>query len=307
MAKEIRIGTRDSQLALWQANYCKDLLESHGYQCTIVTIKSKGELNLTSPLYEMGVQGIFTKSLDIALLNGDVDLVVHSLKDVPTQIAKGIRVAAIPSRGNSTDSIVYKIGKEPDLSQPLTIATSSLRRKAQWLSKYPHHKIVPIRGNINSRLRKLMEEEMDGVIFATAGIERINLEVPFQQELDWMLSAPSQGALGFYCREDDESLATLCQSFNDDETFNCTSQERMFLRTLGGGCSMPIAAKVTKTDNTYTLRGNIVNIEGTQTIEVEKSTQDCSIKDLGRLAALELLDSGARALIAEIKKDIDNV
>src|SRR5258705_700590 len=197
MGKLIRIGTRDSQLAAWQATQVKELLARYGLASELVYIKSEGDIDLKTPLYEMGVQGIFTKSLDIALLNNKIDIAVHSMKDVPVQLAKGIVQAAILKRASYKDLFVYR---ETDffLNDPSSkdvIATSSIRRKAQWLHRYPNHVIANLRGNINTRLQKVKDNNWQGAIFAAAGLERINLRPQNCIELDWMLPAPAQGAI----------------------------------------------------------------------------------------------------------------
>src|SRR5262245_46855586 len=225
MKKHIRIGTRESQLAVWQAEQVKNLLAEHGYAAELVYIKSEGDIDLKTPLYEMGVQGVFTRSLDIALLNDKIDIAVHSMKDVPTQLAEGIAQAAVLKRGSHKDILVLhpdlqkengvytretsrmttagsKMIKNDSLTIPLrlqpdidnvVIATSSIRRKAQWLNLCPGDKIETLRGNVNTRLRKLKESNWHGAIFAAAGLERINLRPENSIELDWMLPAPAQG------------------------------------------------------------------------------------------------------------------
>lgn len=173
MSTTIRIGTRDSELALWQAKSVQHQLEYLGYTTELVPIKSTGDIVLNKPLYEMGITGIFTKNLDIAMLNDDIDIAVHSLKDVPTALPKGIVQAAVLKRGNSNDLLVYKDNEE-FLAQPKgTIATGSLRRKAMWLNRYPEHKVVDLRGNVNTRLEKLANNDWNGAVFAAAGLERI--------------------------------------------------------------------------------------------------------------------------------------
>jgi hydroxymethylbilane synthase len=205
MDKIIRIGTRESQLAVWQATLVQQMLAKVNARSELVYIKSEGDIDLQTPLYEMGVQGIFTRSLDIALLNNRIDLAVHSLKDVPTQLPKGIIHCAVLERASYKDLLVYK-GDVPSLltqNAALTIATSSIRRKAQWLNRYPDHNIDNLRGNVNTRLKKLEESDWHGAIFAAAGLERINLRPAQSFELDWMLPAPAQGAIVVVCREDD--------------------------------------------------------------------------------------------------------
>ncbi len=198
MNKVFRIGTRDSQLAVWQATLVQDLLKQHGIESELVLVKSEGDLDLVTPLYEIGVQGIFTKTLDAALLNNRIDIAVHSMKDVPTQPAKGIVQAAVLERASYKDILVPRVvvADESTLSAYThLIATSSTRRKAQWLNRYPEHSIESLRGNVNTRLRKLAESQWYGAIFAAAGLERIGLRPDNAVELDWMLPAPAQGAI----------------------------------------------------------------------------------------------------------------
>src|SRR5580765_5220899 len=254
MGKLIRIGTRESQLAVWQATRVKELLAQNGFAAELIYIKSEGDIDLQTPLYEMGVQGIFTKSLDIALLNNKIDIAVHSMKDVPTQLAKGITQAAVLERASYKDLLVYKdssvvngqwsmVNEAPAKfealftihNSPLTIATISIRRKAQWLNRFPNHNIENLRGNVNTRLKKVEESNWDGAIFAAAGLERINLRPKDSIELDWMLPAPAQGAIMVVCRQGDDFCLESCASFNDVDTASCTKVERDFLKTLLGG------------------------------------------------------------------------
>jgi len=303
MPDKIRIGTRDSKLAIWQAEYIQSAIEAAGHPTELVFIKSEGELNLTSPLYELGVQGIFTKTLDIALLENTIDIAVHSLKDVPTQLADGLTLAATPMRGNHKDILVLKSKEIPDFESSLTIATSSLRRQAQWLNKYPNHKCEPIRGNINSRLQKLVStSHWDATILAAAGVERIGLEVPFSIELDWMLPAPSQGALAVFCRTSDEIVNSICAKLNDEHTMLCTQQERMFLRTLLGGCTLPIAAYAHILNDTMHFKGNILSVDGSQKSEVEIEAPLNASQNLGKEAALKILTQGGQAILDELKQ-----
>ena len=202
-AKIIRIGTRESQLAVWQATTVQQLLHGHGYQSELVYIKSEGDTDLKTPLYEIGVQGIFTRALDIALLNGEIDIAVHSMKDVPTVMAKGIVQAGVLPRANYGDILVKGPGfTEHDM--PKTIATSSIRRRAQWLNRYPADETDNLRGNVNTRLRKVAESNWHGAIFAAAGLERIGLRPADAVSLDWMLPAPAQGAIVVVCKENDD-------------------------------------------------------------------------------------------------------
>jgi hydroxymethylbilane synthase len=302
MRTPIRIGTRESQLAVWQATQVKELLEKEGFTSELVFIKSEGDIDLKTPLYEMGVQGVFTRSLDIALLNHKIDLAVHSMKDVPTQLPEGIKQAAVLKRGPVRDLLVYK----HDLNflsadVPANIATSSIRRKAQWLHKYPNHQLHNLRGNVNTRLRKLAEENWDGAIFAQAGLERINVRPEKSIVLNWMLPAPAQGAILIACRADDEVSFSCCQPLNDEETAMCTKIERDFLRTLLGGCSTPISALAEVEEGDVYFIGELLSPDGRQKVAVEKILPVERSAGLGRDAAEELLENGGRAIAERIR------
>ena len=299
----IRIGTRESQLAVWQATQVKDLLAEHNYTAELVYIKSEGDIDLKTPLYEMGVQGIFTRSLDAALLNDRIDVAVHSMKDVPTQLPIGLSQAAVLRRGPVADLLVIKNNTDfiNDKFCKATIATSSLRRKAQWLNRFPHHRIENLRGNVNTRLNKLQAEDWDAAIFAQAGLERIGLRPPNSMTIDWMLPAPAQGAIMVMCRTDDGETLNACSSLNDTTTALCTWIERDFLRTLLGGCSTPISALAVETNNKIHFRGNILSLDGSKKVEVEKSIESANATELGKSAAKELLANGGKMIAEEIR------
>jgi hydroxymethylbilane synthase len=317
MGQTIRIGTRESQLALWQATQVKELLAVHGFTSELVYIKSEGDIDLKTPLYEMGVQGIFTRSLDIALLNNTIDIAVHSMKDVPTQLPKGIIQAAVLKRGPVKDLLVLKdelsvmsdeLGYKNGTWSPLInhhssfiIATSSIRRKAQWLHKFPSSQMHNLRGNVNTRLRKLSEENWDGAIFAAAGLERIDLRPENSIELDWMLPAPAQGAIMVVCREEDSYALDACVHFNDADTAYCTKIERDFLRALMGGCSTPISAYAEIKDDEIHFRGNILSLDGKQKAEYETTVSIPEAVHLGDEAAEEILHTGGKAIADSIR------
>ncbi len=320
MAKVIRIGTRESQLAVWQATKVQQLLLQHNFQSELVFIKSEGDIDLQTPLYEMGVQGIFTKSLDIALLSNKIDIAVHSMKDVPTQLARGIVQASVLERASYKDLFVYKdsevvngqwsmVNEDPVKFEalfttyhlPFTIATSSIRRKAQWLNRYPNHQIENLRGNVNTRLRKVAESNWQGAIFAAAGLERIGLRPEKSIELDWMLPAPAQGAIMVVCREADDFCLQACANFNDNETAICTKAERDFLKVLQGGCSTPISALAKIKNEEIVFRGNILSVDGAEKVEIEMSCCNNEANDLGAKAAQEILLNGVNELVKGIR------
>lgn len=302
MPNPIRIGTRESELALWQANQVKDLLEKEGIATVLVPIKSDGDIDLKTPLYEMGVQGVFTRSLDIALLNNRIDIAVHSMKDVPTQLPQGLEQAAVLKRGPVHDLLVYKHSGDflHHREGVARIATSSIRRKAQWLHRFPNHQIENLRGNVNTRLRKLGEEGWDAAIFAQAGLERIHLRPENSLVLDWMLPAPAQGAIMVVGRDEEEVLQA-CQPLNDADTALCTRIERDFLRTLLGGCSTPISALAEVEDGDVYFSGQILSLDGKQKAEIEKIVPADRADQLGRLAAEELLETPGRIIAESIR------
>lgn len=298
--KLIRIGTRDSPLALWQAKTVQNQLLEKGFESMIVPIKSKGDLNLEIPLYEMGIVGIFTKTLDLALLQGEIDLAVHSMKDVPTRLPDGIVQTAVLKRGDSTDILVIK--EEIDFGRNCVIATSSLRRKAQWMYRYPHHIMVSLRGNVNTRLAKLAKENWDGAIFANVGLSRIGLLPKNHIRLDWMLPAPAQGAIVVMARRDDRQTIRASQILNHVPSDMTTYTERMFLRTLEGGCSAPIAALSFIGETKIYLTGKLFSLEGDRVIEVQKECPRDEYKTLGQSAAEEILSRGGNEWMEEIRK-----
>ena len=303
MNKIIRIGTRDSELALWQAHTVEKKLNDLGYQTEIVAVKSQGDLLLDKPLYELGITGIFTKTLDIAMLNGQVDIAVHSMKDVPTALPIGIVQAAVLERANSVDILVHK-GNLDFLNSEGTIATGSLRRQAQWLNKYPTHKTVDIRGNINTRLKKLEESDWNGAIFAAAGLERINIKPENFIDLSWMIPAPAQGAMVVVAMEKDGFCREALAKLNHQETEICTHIEREFLKTLEGGCSAPIGALAKPNGASIDFEGVLYSLDGKVKFESKKSCTFESYKNFGKHCAEEILKNGAAALMESIRSDL---
>ena len=303
MSKIIRIGTRDSELALWQAHTVEKKLNDLGYKTEIVAVKSQGDIILDKPLYELGITGIFTKTLDVAMINGDVDIAVHSMKDVPTALPVGIVQAAVLERANTLDILVHK-GNLDFLNAEGTIATGSLRRQAQWLNKYPNHKVVDLRGNVNSRIKKLNESEWGGAIFAAAGLERINLKPENYINLDWMIPAPAQGAMLVVAMVDDEFSRQALNELNDIDTEVCTHIERQFLKTLEGGCTAPIGALAVFVEDDIVFKGVLFSIDGKQKIEIEKTVPMQEWKKLGFYCAKEILENGGAELMIEIKNNL---
>jgi hydroxymethylbilane synthase len=303
MSKILRIGTRDSQLAVWQATLVQGLLKQAGVSSELVYIKSEGDIDTVTPLYALGVTGVFTKTLDAALLNNRIDIAVHSMKDVPVQLAEGIQQAAVLKRASYKDIFVYKNGIEflNNFNSEATIATSSVRRIAQWLNRYPYHKVENLRGNVNTRLRKVQEHDWNGAIFAAAGLERIDLRPEKSVDLGWMLPAPAQGAIMVVCRKNEDFAFENCQSFNDEATALCTKIERDFLSALMGGCSTPISALAEVKNGEVFFKGNIVSPNGKQKAEVEKTIALEDAAELGFIAAKEILLNGGQNIADRIR------
>jgi hydroxymethylbilane synthase len=311
----IRIGTRDSKLAVWQAEQVQQQLQSHGYGAELVFIKSEGDIDLTTPLYAMGVQGVFTRSLDVALLNNRIDVAVHSMKDVPTQLPLGISQAAVLPRGPVNDLVVFKDELTQNIYHQLelagngeginenqfTVATSSIRRKAQWLNRFGNHEVTNLRGTVITRLNKLQTEPWHAAIFAQAGLERIHVRPATSEVLDWMLPAPAQGAIMVACRTDDEKVAEACNKLNDPGTATCTKIERDFLRRLLGGCSTPISAYAQVRDSAIYFQGNILSLDGKEKASVEFEFNMNEIEEAGTKAAIALLGNGGQIIAGKIQ------
>ena len=299
----IKIGTRKSKLALWQANHVAEKLQAKGYNIELVHILSEGDKVLDTPLPLMGGKGVFTKALDDALLNGEIDIAVHSFKDIPTELPEGIALGAILERENPADVIVCRNGIDFLNTETAIIATSSNRRKSQWLQRYPNHQIVDIRGNVDTRIQKLKDSNWDAAIFAAAGLIRLELEYEITQSLDWMLHAPAQGAVAVVYPEGDEAIFTALQYLHHLETAACTLAERDFLNELSGGCSAPVGAEVHIEGGEMHFHGIVLDTEGKEKIEIELSKSLEEAKGIGREAAQLALAQGADELITASKND----
>lgn len=302
MSKLIRIGTRDSELALWQANTVKNKLEDLGHQTELVPVKSTGDLMLDKPLHELGITGIFTTSLDIAMLKGEIDIAVHSMKDVPTVLPKGIVQAAVLERGNHFDILAFKKNQEFLAEREAIIATGSLRRRAQWLNRYPTHTLVDLRGNVNTRMEKLTNSDWNGAIFAAAGLERIGLEPENTIGLGWMLPAPAQGAIMIVALEADELVCDACAELNHEPTAICTRLEREFLNKLEGGCTAPIGALAKISEEEVTLQGVLLSVDGRKKLEAEFAAPLGKHENLGKDCANSILSRGGKRLMSELQK-----
>jgi hydroxymethylbilane synthase len=308
MSKTIRIGTRDSQLALWQANAVQQMLEKLGHKTEIVPVKSTGDLVQNKPLYELGITGIFTRTLDIAMLNHDIDIAVHSSKDVPTLLPKGIVQAAVIKRGNFKDVLVYKNNEEFLSQKDAIIATGSLRRRAQWLNRYPSHTVVGIRGNVNTRLQKLEDnKDWNAAIFAAAGLGRLGIKPENTVNLDWMVPAPAQGAIMITALEEDEEIMGICKELNHEDTEICTSIERDFLNLLEGGCTAPIGAlafiKEVDEEKEVHFKGVLLSPDGSKKIEVNRIEKLENKDAIAPYCADFIIERGGKSLMDIIKRN----
>jgi len=303
MSKKIRIGTRDSELATWQAKQVQTKLHEFGYEAELIFVKSEGDLDLKTPLTEMGGKGVFTKALDDALLENRIDIAVHSFKDLPTENPLPLIVSAVMEREDPRDSLVAPKGTDflDDESAGAIVATSSNRRKAQWLHRYPNHEITNIRGNVNTRLRKVNEHGWDGAIFAAAGLKRIGLDNNISVYLDWMVPAPAQGAMAIMIREEDKKMMEVTSQLNHKETELCTGVERELLNEMEAGCSAPVGAFAEIIDGNVHLSAIALKTDGSLQYDIEMSSSVADAKGLGREAGRKLLEMGASEIVADLR------
>ncbi|MFN8362134.1 MAG: hydroxymethylbilane synthase [Cloacibacterium normanense] len=302
----IRIGTRNSPLAMWQAKEVEQKLQNLGYETVLVPVLSSGDKNLNQPLYSLGITGVFTKDLDIALLNNEIDIAVHSLKDVPTILPQNIEVSAVLERDFPQDVLVRKSSsKNKDLAE-LKIATSSLRRRAFWSEKFPNTQFSDIRGNVQTRLKKLEEGDFDATLFSLAGIKRMEMELEYEM-LDFMISAPSQGVVAISSRVDDVETKAILQKINHKTTQICVEIERNFLRTLEGGCTAPIGAIAVFEENKIKFSGRLNSLDGSKTINVVEEFEYDDSENYGKKFAEFVLKNGGKEMMEEIKKQIKGI
>jgi hydroxymethylbilane synthase len=301
---EIRLGTRGSALALWQANWTKAELENRwpGLVVQLVPIKTTGDKILDVPLAQIGGKGLFTKEIDEALLDGRIDLAVHSLKDVPFQLPDGMDFAAIPEREDPRDAFVSNGPMLQELPTGASIGTSSLRRQVQLRHRFPALKLMTLRGNVDTRLRKLRTGEFDGIILAAAGLKRLGHEHQITQILedDIMLSAVGQGALGIVCRSNDASTRNILRVLDHPPTRIAVTAERGLLRALGGSCQVPVAGKAALRGDRVTIKGLIASLDGTRVLTDEVTGAADSPAEAGLQLGGKLLAMGAAEILAEI-------
>ncbi|HPA13848.1 MAG TPA: hydroxymethylbilane synthase [Desulfobacterales bacterium] len=306
MDGKIKIGTRGSQLALWQSNWVKSVLEEKypSLNVELVPIKTKGDKILDVPLAMVGGKGLFVKEIEEAILDGRVDLAVHSMKDMPAEIPEGLCIGAIPERESPKDVLISKQGlRLSELGAGSRIGTSSLRRAAQIRHARPDLLISPLRGNLDTRIRKLQNEDLDGIILAAAGVKRLNLENRITEYLndDIMLPAVGQGALCIEIRKSDSKIGPMVAALDHHQTRAVVMGERAFLNRLEGGCQVPIAAHGKTENKIFTLCGLVANVDGTVIIKDTLTGSEEESECIGVKLADRLLSMGAKKILETLK------
>jgi len=306
--RKIVIATRKSKLALWQAEWVKSQLEEINpeFEIKLNKIKTTGDKILDVPLAKVGGKGLFVKEIEEAMLRGEADIAVHSMKDVPTDLPEGLHLSAILKREDPRDAFIA--GKNTktftDLPQGATVGTSSLRRICQLLNKRPDLKITQLRGNVDTRLRKLAEGEFDAIILATAGVKRLGFADRISERLATDISLPAigQGAVGIECREDDKFINDLLKKLNHEETSICVRAERAVLKKLEGGCQVPIGAYAQIQDGNVVIEGLVGSLDGKTLIKDSVKGRPEDAESLGITLAEKLLADGAKEILDEVYK-----
>lgn len=310
MKKKIRVGSRDSVLAMWQTQFVIEQLQqvTDAYEFEIVSLKTKGDKILDVSLAKIGDKGLFTKELEVGLLQGEIDFAVHSMKDMPTVLPEGLQISSLLKRHNPADVLISeKYQSFAELPQGAKVGTSSLRRKAQLLHARPDLDIHDLRGNLQTRMRKMQEENFDGIILAAAGVERLNWHDKITEELsyDICLPAVSQGVIGVETRVDDSEIIALVQLVHDVQTASCVTAERALLKSLEGGCQIPIGAYAQLNDDMVVLQGLVGSLDGKTIIRDEISGPAAQSEQLGQQLAQRLSEQGGQAILEEIRMELN--
>ncbi|MDH6251771.1 hydroxymethylbilane synthase [Chryseobacterium sp. H1D6B] len=302
--KSIRIGTRNSALALWQAREVARHLQNNNYTTEIVPILSSGDKNLNQPLYSLGITGVFTRDLDTALLNDEIDIAVHSLKDVPTKLPENIEIISYLERDYPQDVLIRKESSKDKEFHELKLATSSLRRRAFWLKNYPEASFSDIRGNIQTRLQKLEEQDFDATILSLAGIKRMKMDIGYEM-LPLMIPAPSQGVVAVAGHSDKKEINEIVNKCtNHQQTQICVEIERNFLSTLEGGCTAPIGAYAEIFDDQIRFKAALCSLDGKNYIATDENFEYNDSENFGEKLAKIILENGGKELMAEIKNQL---
>ena len=305
MKTNLIIGTRQSLLALWQSNYIAGRLreEYPGCEVTLKKIVTKGDRILDVPLAKIGDKGLFTKEIEQELLDGTIDLAVHSLKDMPTVLPHSLCLTAITERANAGDAFVSnKYNSIEEMPEGSILGTSSLRRRAQFLAKRPDLKIVDLRGNVDTRLKKLDEGQMDAIILAAAGLTRLGHEDRIKQIIpqDYCLPAVGQGALAIECRSDNFQVRQMLDFLNDTPTKQATDAERAFLGLLEGGCQVPIGVHAEVKDGHLNMTAVIASLDGSTLLRDTAEGEATDAVAIGRALGQKMLDNGGKEILAAI-------
>ena len=308
--KKVIVGSRDSVLAMWQTKFVVEQLMAvtDQYEFEIVSLKTKGDKILDVSLAKIGDKGLFTKELEVGLLQGEIDFAVHSMKDMPTVLPEGLQISSLLKRHNPADVLISeKYDSFAALPQGAKVGTSSLRRKAQLLHARPDLDIHDVRGNLQTRMRKMREENFDGIILAAAGVERLDWHDQITEELsyDICLPAVSQGVIGVETRTDDPEIIALVQLVNNAQTASCVAAERALLKSLEGGCQIPIGAYAQLEGDTVVLQGLVGSLDGKTIIRDEISGPVAQSEQLGRQLAQRLSEQGGQAILEEIRMELN--
>ncbi|NJM14776.1 MAG: hydroxymethylbilane synthase [Bacteroidales bacterium] len=301
----LKIGTRGSKLALYQANLVKQRLEEKGFSAEVIAIKTKGDIILDVPLSKIGDKGLFTKEIEECLLRNEVDLAVHSLKDLPTTLPEGLKLGAVLERAERCDAFVSL--KHPVLTEmPMgsVIATSSLRRKSQLLMINPAWRVIDIRGNVGTRLEKLKEGYCDALIMAAAGLTRLGYEKEIREIIppEYMIPAVSQGIIAIENRQGDEVTDKAIQQINHEATWMEAAAERAFLRALEGGCQVPIGCYIKHIDGEIKISGFVSSVDGREFIHKTKKGRFEDVLAISLELAGEIYESGGKKILEDIRK-----
>jgi len=288
--KSIRIGTRNSALAMWQAREVARQLQNLNYLTEIIPIVSSGDKNLHKPLYSLGITGVFTRDLDIALLNDEIDIAVHSLKDVPTKLPESIELVAYLERDHPQDVLIRRKSAENKEFHELKLATSSLRRRAFWLKYYPEAEFSDIRGNIQTRLQKLEEQDFDATLLSLAGIKRMNMEINYEM-LPLMIPAPAQGVIAVAGHSDKKEINNILKKINHQKTQICVE-------------TAPIGAFAEIIENQVRFKAALCSLDGKNCISTDESFEYNEDENFGEKFANIVLENGGKELMAEIKTQL---
>ncbi len=309
--KKIRVGSRDSVLAMWQTQFVVDRLQevTDAYEFEIVSLKTKGDKILNVALSKIGDKGLFTRELEAGLLSGEIAFAVHSMKDMPTELPEGLAISSVLKRHNPADVLISeRYASFADLPQGAKIGTSSLRRRAQILHQRPDLEIHDLRGNLQTRMRKMREEQFDGIILAAAGVERLGWQEQITEQLSYDLCLPavSQGVIGVETRSDDQEIIELVRLVNDLETQWCVTAERALLKSLEGGCQIPIAAYAEHHDGQLTLEGLVGSLDGNVLVRDKLDGAVEQAAQLGQQLAQRLAEQGGQAILEEIRRELNS-